>query len=104
MISVVISFKNSNTTAVNCLRTTLRTFQQLGSTAIESILIDDKSDPEQNIPQLMAEFRTQVPSGVRVVEFLVKEHQHYTRPFAYGASSATGNHVPFVSRSIPLTP
>ena len=104
MISVIISFKNSNATAVNCLRTTLRTFQQLGTTAVEFILIDDQSDPEQNIPQLMAEFRTQVPSGVRAVEFLFKEHQHYTRALAYGFSAAKGKQLLFVSHDMLLTP
>src|SRR6266496_2811058 len=104
MISVLISFKNSRDAAINCLRTTLRTFSLLGTNAVEFILIDDKSDPEQNIPQLTAEFRSQVPPGVKVTEFLFKEHQHYTRALAYGLSAAKGRQVLFVSHDMLLTP
>ena len=104
MLSVLISFKNSANTAVNVLRTTLRTIQLLGTASVEFILIDDKSDPEQNIPQLMAEFRSQLPAGVRATQMLFKEHQHYTRALAYGLSAAKGKNVLFVSHDMLLTP
>ena len=104
MLSVLISFHNARPSANNCLRTTLRTFQALASTNVEFLLIDDKSDPAQQIPQLMAEFRQQVPPGVKVTEFLFREHQHYTRALAYGFSAAKGEQVLFVSHDMLLTP
>jgi GT2 family glycosyltransferase len=104
MISVVCAIHNTRNTAMNCLRMMLRTFQVLGTTEVEFILINDHSDEQQQIPQLLAEFRSQTPPGVKVIEMHFKEHQHYTRALAYGFSLAKGKQVLFVSHDMMLTP
>src|SRR5436305_14880444 len=102
MLSVMVSFRNQQRTAVELLRSMLRAFNTLGTTDIEFLLIDDASDPAQQIPQLLAEFHAQLPANVRVTQFLFKQHQHYTRALAYGLSAAKGDHVLFVSHDMRL--
>lgn len=104
MISVLLAIHNSRNFAVNCLNMMLKTFQVLGTTDVEFLLINDKSDENQQIPQLLSSFRQQTPAGVKVTEFHFKEHQHYTRALAYGFSAAKGRHVLFVSHDMMITP
>jgi cellulose synthase/poly-beta-1,6-N-acetylglucosamine synthase-like glycosyltransferase len=104
MLSVLVSFRNSRDRAVNLLQSFERTFRTWNPADVEFLLIDDNSDPQSQIPQMLAEFRTQLPPGMKVTEFLFREHQHYTRALAYGFSAAKGKNVLFVSHDMMITP
>ena len=101
MISVVLSVRNNAQQAANCLASVARAFALLKAPC-EFILIDDASDPQQNIPQMFDQFRQQV-TGPKVTSMLFKQHQHYTRALAYGFSAAQGRHVLFVSHDMLMT-
>jgi GT2 family glycosyltransferase len=109
MISVVLSVRNNSEQAANCLNSLTRALVKL-KLAVEFILIDDNSDPAQNIPQLFEHFRQQVgagggahANGPKVTAMLFKQQQHYTRALAYGFSAAKGRHVLFVSHDMLVT-
>jgi hypothetical protein len=101
MISVVLSVRNNSQQAASCLSSIARAFALLKAPC-EFILIDDASDPQQNVPQIFDQFRRQI-SGPKVTAMLFKQHQHYTRALAYGFSAAQGRHVLFVSHDMLLT-
>ena len=103
MLSVVIAVRNTNQSAAQCLSSMLRTQNALGTTDVEYVLIDDASDPQQQIPALFDQFRKQLPQGVRSTVLRFKEHQHYTRGLAQGFSVAKGRHVLFVSHDMLVT-
>ena len=66
MISVLVTFHNNSPAATKLLRTLSRTFGMLGTDDVEFLLIDDHSDGEHQIPQLMAGFRAGLPASVTV--------------------------------------
>jgi GT2 family glycosyltransferase len=103
MISIVLSVRNTSQSAAQCLSSLLRTQTNLGTTDLEYVLIDDASDPQQQIPALLAQFRQQLPQGVRSTVLRFKEHQHYTRALALGFSVAKGRQVLFVSHDMLVT-
>jgi len=84
MISVLVTFHNNSPAATKLLRTLSRTFGMLGTDDVEFLLIDDDSDGEHQIPQLMAGFRAGLPASVTVRQFHFKERQHVSRAMAYG--------------------
>ena len=105
MISVVLSVRNNREQSANCLASLTRALAQL-KLPVEFILIDDNSDPAQNIPQLFEQFRQQLgaqATGPKVTAMLFKQQQHYTRALAYGFSAAKGRHVLFVSHDMLVT-
>src|SRR5687768_4111860 len=109
MISVVLSVRNNSQQAANCLSSIGRALLQL-KVPVEFILIDDNSDPQQNITQMFEHFRAMVGTGPgtsgtgpKVTTMLFKQQQHYTRALAYGFSAAQGRHVLFVSHDMLLT-
>lgn len=104
MLSVLVSFRNSRDRASRLLQSMFRTFRHWSPGDIEFLLIDDNSDPGQQIPRLLGEFRQQFAAGTKVTEFLFKEHQHYSRALAYGFSAARGDNVLFVSHDMLVTP
>ncbi|MBM4220957.1 MAG: glycosyltransferase family 2 protein, partial [Gammaproteobacteria bacterium] len=104
MLSVLVSFRNSRDRATRLLQSMLRTFRQWPPGDVEFILIDDNSDPGQQIPQLLGGFRQQLAAGTKVTEFLFREHQHYSRALAYGFSAARGDNVLFISHDMLVTP
>ena len=105
MISVVVSVRNNAQQAANCLSSMARAFA-LVKAPVEFILVDDNSDPQQNIPQLLASFRQQIAAGsqgVKVTTLLFRQQQHYTRALAQAFSIARGGQVLFVSHDMLLT-
>src|SRR5215213_7473289 len=117
MLSVMVSFRNGREGAINLLRSMYRTFQVLGVDNAEFVFIDDASDPAEQMPQLFAEFATQIRGiagegggaaggagggggGGTMTQLLFKQHQHYTRALAYGLSACKGKHVLFVSHDM----
>jgi glycosyltransferase involved in cell wall biosynthesis len=109
MISVVLSVRNNAQQAESCLASIHRAFAQLHAPC-EFILIDDNSDPGQNVPKLFESFRQQVNAGAtaggapKVTALHFKQQQHYTRALAQGFSIAQGRHVLFVSHDMLITP
>jgi hypothetical protein len=103
MLSVLVAFRNTRDRATLLLQSLLRTFGGWPATAIEFLFIDDASDPQQQIPALFADFRAQLPAGMKATDFLFKQHQHYTRGLAYGFSAAKGDNVLFVSHDMVVT-
>jgi GT2 family glycosyltransferase len=108
MISVVLSVRNNSQQAENCLASMHRAFGQLRAPC-EFILIDDNSDPPQNVPQLFARFRDQISAGAaagaapKVTQLFFNQQQHYTRALAQAFSIAQGRHVLFVSHDMLIT-
>jgi GT2 family glycosyltransferase len=99
MLTVMCSFHNARERAGTLLQSFLRTFGAIGK-SVEFILIDDDSDPQQQIPALFSNFRSQIPQEVKITQLLFTQHQHYTRALAYGFSLAKGNSVLFVSHDM----
>lgn len=104
MLSVLVAIHNTRALATDCLRTLHRTFQSLGTDDVEFILMNDHSDAEQRIPELMATFRATMPKGTPIREFHFRQQQHYTRALAYGLSAARGRQVLFVSHDMMVPP
>jgi GT2 family glycosyltransferase len=104
MISVVIPARNARSLTLNCLHSLLFTFRQLGSTAadLEFILIDDNSDPDQNICDVYKDFRRQINAQVTIVRF--KQRRYYGWGCAYGFARAKGSAVLFISYDMAVTP
>jgi GT2 family glycosyltransferase len=103
MLSVVLSVRNNQQQAANCLSSMLRAFGQL-KLATEFLLIDDQSDPQQGIPAIFDAFRREaVAQGHHVTAFHFKQQQHYTRALAYGFSAARGRNILFVSHDMLVT-
>ena len=103
MISIVLSVRNTARSSAQCLSSLLRAQTALGTANVEYILIDDASDAAHQIPALFAQFRQQLPQGVRSTVLRFKEHQHYTRALAQGFSIAKGRQVLFVSHDMLIT-
>jgi hypothetical protein len=70
MISVLVSFRNNRQAAFRCLTSMLRTFSVL-DLKLEILLIDDNSDPQHQIPELMADFRSKLPGAIKAPELSV---------------------------------
>lgn len=103
MISVVLSVRNNRQSAANCLSSLLRAFGMLGTAQVEYLLIDDASEPTNEIPALFADFRQRAGANIKTTVFRFKQHQHYTRAMAYGFSAARGRHILFVSHDMLVT-
>ena len=103
MLSVVIAVRNTSQPTAQCLSSLLRAQNALGTIDVEYVLMDDASDPQQQIPALFEQFRKQLPQGVGSSVLRFKQHQHYTRALAQGFSVAKGRHVLFVSHDMLVT-
>jgi GT2 family glycosyltransferase len=104
MLSILLAAHNARGYTAQCLRTLVKTFEllQVDPTTLEFVLIDDASDPEHQIPQLLLEFRGQVRSTVKILRF--RTHRHYTHAVAYGLAAASGEAVLFVSHDMVVPP
>jgi GT2 family glycosyltransferase len=107
MISVLLSVRNNREQAAICLGSLIRAFGLLKLPAVEYLLIDDHSDPKQEVPQLFEQFRREAGMGgappAKITTFVFKQQQHYTRALAYGFSAARGRQVLFVSHDMFVT-
>jgi hypothetical protein len=103
VLSIVLSVRNTRHLAALCLSSMARAIGALGWPPAEFLLIDDASEPAQGVPQLFADFRQRLPSGVPATVMRFKQRQHYTRALAYGFSAARGDQVLFVSHDMLLT-
>jgi hypothetical protein len=103
MISLVMSVRNNRAQAMNGINSMLRAMTLLQAGPVEYVLIDDNSDPQQQIPAMFEDVRRQVGNAARVVTLNFTQQQHYTRALAYGFSVAKGRHILFVSHDMLVT-
>ena len=104
MLSVLLTFRNARGLTMTCLTSVGSVFQQMAHPSeVEFILIDDASDPEHQIPQLLLEFKRSM-QGFTVHTLHCKQRQHYTYGLALGMSLARGDKVLFLSHDMILTP
>jgi len=86
----------------NCLSTTLHSVDMLGFSC-EFILIDDASEPGENILAAFQEARAK-PSRHSFKIFRTRARQHYTGVFSLGLSAATRDQIFFLSNDMIVTP
>ncbi len=103
MLSIVVLIRNTRASALKCLHSLAQTLHKLSlSGTAELILIDDASDPQHGIPQMLREFRQNTGLNARIIHFT--QRQHYTRGLAAAFSLAAGDQVLFVSHDMIVTP
>ena len=103
MLSIVVPVRNARNLAANCLRSINDTLQRLRLVdAAELIVMDDDSDPADQIPQLLRSFKQGARYAVTALRF--NKRQNYSRACALGFSLAKGESVLLVSHDMVLTP
>lgn len=103
MLSIVVLIRNTRQSALKCMQSLAQTLQKLAlSRQAELILVDDASDAEHGIPQMLREFRQKTGLGARLIHFT--QRQHYTRGCAAAFSVAAGDQILFVSHDMIVTP
>jgi GT2 family glycosyltransferase len=103
MLSVILPVRNSRAFATNALISLKATFEALGSpNDVEFILIDDFSDPQDNIPALLRDFRTAIKADVKIFRF--KQRGYYTYACSLGFSRSRGDMMLFISHDMICTP
>src|SRR5262245_40807644 len=101
MLSIIVAIRNNRESAAQCLTSVLRTFSLLKLPRVEFVLVDDNSDPGQQIAALLQQFRQQAAVPVKILQF--KQHQHYSKALAYALSACEGSNILFVSHDMLLT-
>jgi GT2 family glycosyltransferase len=103
MLSIVVLIRNTRQSALNCLSSLVQTVQRLGlAQSVEFVVVDDASDPQHAIGQMLREFRQSTGVNARLIHFT--ERQHYTRGCAAAFSVAAGDNILFVSHDMIVTP
>jgi len=103
MLAIVVPVYNARTYATNCLRSIADTLNQLGiAPSTQLVLIDDASDPSDEIPQLFRAFKQSC--SCEVTAFRFKTRQHYSRACAVGFSLVRERSILLLSHDMVLTP
>jgi GT2 family glycosyltransferase len=102
LLSIIIPARNGAADTAGCLASVLHSVATL-HLACEFILIDDASDPAENIPDLFVHNRSAASAHTFVIARSMK-HQHYTGVFSIGLHLAKGDNVLFVSNDMLMTP
>jgi GT2 family glycosyltransferase len=102
LLSIIIPARNGAADTSACLASVLHSVARL-QLACEFILIDDASDPAENILDLFVRNRSAASAHTFVIARAMK-HQHYTGVFSIGLHLAKGNNVLFVSNDMLMTP
>jgi GT2 family glycosyltransferase len=103
VISIFVPIRNAAESARQCLNSLSASCQSLGAQdSVEYIVLDDGSDAQYEIPQLMREFRGAVSSKTTLLRFPTR--RNYTSACAYGFSAARGTHVILISHDMLVTP
>jgi GT2 family glycosyltransferase len=100
--SIVIPARNAPTYTDNCLTTTLHSVARM-NLRCEFILIDDASEPDENIVQVFARHRANAPEH----EFKIvrcRERRHYSGVFSIGLNLASEDEIFFISNDMMVTP
>lgn len=102
MLSIIIPARSNAADTSACLASVLHSATTL-RLACEFILIDDASDPAENILDLFVRNRAAASRHNFVIARSTK-HQHYTGVFSIGLHFAKGDNVLFVSNDMLMTP
>lgn len=104
MISVIVLFRNARQMATDCVQSLAAAMRALHVDAeqVEFVLIDDFSDEQAQIPQLLKEFRASVQPNVQIIA--LRRHSHYAYGLALGMSLARGENVLFISHDMIVPP
>jgi GT2 family glycosyltransferase len=103
MQSFIVPARNARDLTIECLHSLQLSLAALNlSGCCEFILLDDCSDPVEQVPELFAEFRAGTGLPARIFRFHAR--QHYTGSFAFGLSRARGDLVFFISNDMHVTP
>src|SRR6266542_2437379 len=103
MLSIVVPVRNSRTYVSNCLRSIIDTLDRLRMwERSEVVLMDDDSDPADQIPELFRSFKQS--ARCEVIAFKFKTRQHYSRACAVGFSLTQGNSILLLSHDMVMTP
>jgi GT2 family glycosyltransferase len=99
MLSVIVPVRNTRPLVTQCLIGLIYAFADLGPpAAVEFILIDDHSDPDQGIRGLFADFRRNTKSHVVIAA--PRERGYYTFSVSLGMTLARGNQMLLVSHDM----
>ncbi|MGA3067241.1 MAG: glycosyltransferase [Tepidisphaeraceae bacterium] len=103
MLSVVIPFRNIGDFAGLCLFSIGETIRQLNLLdQTEFILIDDASDPSNDMAGHFERFRKSTPA--RTTLLMLRSRQYYTYACSLGFSTATGDTIMLVSHDMIVPP
>lgn len=102
MISIVVPARNGAPMTANCLKTMLHTCQVLQLPA-QLILIDDASDPNENMLGVFRDIKRQA-TGHDVLIMGARSRLHYTGVFAAGLHFARHENIFFLSNDMAVTP
>ncbi len=102
MLSIIIPARSGGADTSACLASVLHSVATL-HLACEFILIDDASDPAENILEVFVRQRSAASPHTFVIARSTK-HQHYTGVFSIGLHLAKGDNVLFVSNDMLMTP
>jgi GT2 family glycosyltransferase len=103
MMSIVMIARNVRQSATNCILSLFGSVARLGiESRVEYVLVDDASEPGQEVAPTMVSLRAQTRAPVRVLRFTTR--QHYTRAVAHAFSITKGSSILFVSHDMFVTP
>ena len=104
MINVIVLIRNATHLATTCLQSLLACRDALRRGGeIEFVVIDDHSDADRGIADLLKEFRAAATdASTRLLRF--HRQMHYAHGLAYGLSIARGESVLFISQDMVLAP
>jgi GT2 family glycosyltransferase len=102
LLSIIIPARGGAADTSACIASVLHSLAALHLTC-EFILIDDASDPAENILELFVRNRAAAPAHTFVIARST-QHQHYTGVFSIGLHLARGDNVLFVSNDMLMTP
>jgi GT2 family glycosyltransferase len=102
LLSIIIPARSGAADTSACLASVLHSVATLHLDC-EFILIDDASDPAENILEVFVRQRSAASAHTFVIARSTK-HQHYTGVFSIGLHLAKGDNVLFVSNDMLMTP
>jgi GT2 family glycosyltransferase len=100
--SIIVPARNNETYTSSCLETILYSVSQL-NLRCEFILIDDASEPGENILDVFSRFRANAPEHqFKIVR--TRKRQHYSGVFSIGIHLSTLDPILFISNDMFMTP
>src|SRR6266542_3348637 len=104
MLSICLLAHNSPALTRQCLHSLMRTFgaPHFQGHALEFVLVDDFSDPRNDVVGLFKQFKSTIAAPVTIIR--LRSHQHYTHALSYGLSACHGDMILFVSHDMIVPP
>jgi GT2 family glycosyltransferase len=101
VLNIVMPARNGRALTASCLKSLYHITRSIAH-QVRFLLLDDASDPAEDLVGLFTTFRSQVESQVRIVRF--RERRHYTGVFNYGLHRCEEGDLFFVSNDMVVTP